>query len=176
MFPYPRENCRNVLAVLSVCFLPQIITMAQEAQPEHTPGALSMGSSLTFAAAFPVVQDEPYTANVFMQDVSTGPDGKRTIHEAFNIHTRDSAGRLRDEQLATTPDARGGFIQGGARIFDPISMQNIQWDDTAKTVVTFPMPVNLASYQHNPIIDCASRAAACIRRQPELQHELRAHG
>jgi hypothetical protein len=41
-----------------------------------------------------------------MQEVRTGPDGKRTIHEAFNIHTRDSVGRLRDEQLATTPDQR----------------------------------------------------------------------
>ncbi len=125
-----------------------------------------MGSSLTFAAAFPVVKDEPYTANVFMQDVSTGPDGKRTIHEAFNIHTRDSVGRLCDEQLATTPDASGGFTKGGAQVIDPISMQDIEWDDTAKTVVTFPIPDDLASYQQSPIIDCASSAAACGAGRP----------
>ena len=41
--------------------------MSLNAQIQRTPGALSMGSSLGFGAAFPVVKNEPYTANVVMQ-------------------------------------------------------------------------------------------------------------
>jgi hypothetical protein len=154
MFQYLQRFGRSVLAVLTLCFLSQIVTMAQSAQPQRTPGALSMGSSVTFAAAFPIVKDEPYTANVFVQDVRTGLDGKRTIHEAFNIHMRDSAGRVRDEQLATPRDANGGFTQGGVQVIDPVSMQDVQWSETTKTVYTSPIPANYASYQRRPILDC----------------------
>jgi hypothetical protein len=79
----------------------QSVVRAQEVQPERTPEALAMSSSLTFAAAFPVVKNEPFTANVLTQDIHSTPDGKKSIHEAINIHMRDSAGRLRDEQLAS---------------------------------------------------------------------------
>jgi hypothetical protein len=154
MFQYSQRIGRSVLAVLTLCFLSQIVTRAQSAQPQQTPGALSMGSSLTFAAAFPIVKDEPYTANVFMQDIRTGPDGKRTIHEAFNIHMRDSAGRVRDEQLATPRDANGGFTQGGVQVIDPVSMQDVKWNETTKTVYTSPLPASYASYQREPILDC----------------------
>ena len=154
MFQYLQRIGRSVLAVLTLCFLSQIVTMAQSAQPQRTPGALSMGSSLTFAAAFPIVKDEPYTANVFMQDVRTNPDGKRTIHEAFNIHMRDSSGRVRDEQLATPRDADGGFTQGRVQVIDPVSMQDVQWSENTKTVYTSPIPASYASYQRRPILDC----------------------
>ncbi len=100
---------------------------ASQRAAQRTPGALSMGSSLGFAAAFPVVKNEPYTASVVTQDTTIGPDGKQTLHEALNIHMRDSSGRLRDEQLATAPDAMGGFTQARVQTIDPVSMQDIQW-------------------------------------------------
>ena len=161
MFQYLQRIGRMVLAVLTLCFLAQIVTMAQSAQPQPTPGALSMGSSLTFAAAFPIVKDEPYTANVFAQNVSTTPDGKRTIHEAFNIHMRDSAGRVLDQQLATPRDPNGGFTQGGVQVIDPVSMQDVKWEEDTKTVYTSPIPASYASYQRKPILDCARRNATC---------------
>jgi len=166
MLRYVQRIGRSVLSVLTLCLLSQIMTMAQSAEPQPTPGALSMGSSLTFAAAFPIIKDEPYTANVFMQDVRTGPDGKRTIHEAFNIHMRDSAGRVRDEQLATPRDANGGFTQGGVQVIDPVSMQDVQWNETTKTVYTSPIPASCASYQGKRMLDCPRRNASCGAGHP----------
>ena len=92
-------SCAGRSALLIGGLLLHSAGMSLNAQIQRTPGALSMGSSLGFGAAFPVVKNEPYTANVVMQDTDIGPDGKKTIHEALNINVRDSAGRLRDEQL-----------------------------------------------------------------------------
>jgi hypothetical protein len=116
-----------------------------------------MGSDLGLAAAFPVVKNEPYTANVLMRDVSIALDGKRTLHEALNIHVRDSAGRLRDQQLATPPDANGTSTQATVHILDPVSMQDIQWNMDTKTVVIGAIPATFANYKHSPIFACTRR-------------------
>jgi hypothetical protein len=108
---------------------------AQGSKPQRTPGALGMGSSLGFGAAFPVIQNRPYIATVRVQSVGTTRAGVRVLHEALNIRMRDSAGRIRDEQLASTPDAQGAFTQGTVHILDPISMRDTQWNEDTKTVL-----------------------------------------
>ncbi len=119
-----------------------------------------MGSSLGPGAAFPVVKDEPYTADVLMQDTSSTPDGNRIVHEAFNVHMRDSAGRLRDEQLASPPDPQGAFVQASVHVLDPVAMQDLQWNLDTKRVVTGAIPASFSKYRRSPIIDCAERIAA----------------
>jgi hypothetical protein len=52
------------------------VVMSLHAQMQRTPGALTMGSSLGFTAAFPVVRSHPYTANVVMQNTNIGPEGR----------------------------------------------------------------------------------------------------
>jgi len=134
--------------------------MSLNAQIQRTPGALSMGSSLGFGAAFPVVKNEPYTANVVMQDTDVGPDGKKTIHEALNIHVRDSAGRLRDEQLATPPDAIGSFTKAQLHIIDPGSMEDIQWFPETETFLKGTIPAASTAYGGQRIVDCARLSTA----------------
>jgi hypothetical protein len=119
-----------------------------------------MSSSLTFAAAFPVVKNEPFTANVLTQDIHSTPDGKKSIHEALNIHMRDSAGRLRDEQLASPPDSQGGFTQAGVHVLDPISMQDLRWNKDTKTILVGEIPTSFSNYRQRPIINCAQRITA----------------
>jgi hypothetical protein len=58
-----------------------------------------------------------------VQDVSTAPDGKRTIHEAFNIHMRDSAGarfitqtEKYDRQMLDGLDQTPRLAQRGKRL------------------------------------------------------------
>src|ERR1700736_3869079 len=51
MFPCLQKSCASFLAILVICSLPVIRVKAQETQLQRTPGALAMGSSLTFAAA-----------------------------------------------------------------------------------------------------------------------------
>src|SRR5258708_20880303 len=99
MFPCLQKSCASFLAMLVICSLPLVRVKAQETQLQRTPGALVMGSSLAFAAAFPVVKDEPYTANVLMQDIRSTPDAKRSVHEASNLHMPDSSGRMPAAQL-----------------------------------------------------------------------------
>ena len=45
---------------------------------------------------------------------------------------RDSAGRVLDQQLATPRDPNGGFTQGGVQVIDPVSMQDVKWEEDAK--------------------------------------------
>ena len=125
------------------------------AQMQRTPGALAMGSSLGFTAAFPVVKNEPYTANVVTQHMDIGPSGERALHEALNIHVCDSAGRLRDEQLATPADAIGSFTQTQMHIVDPVSMQDIQWFPETKTFIMTAIPASSAANGARRIVDCA---------------------
>ncbi|HWE87362.1 MAG TPA: hypothetical protein VG267_20620 [Terracidiphilus sp.] len=132
--------------------------LSLNAQMQRSPGALAMGSNLGYSAAFPVVKNEPYTANVVIQDKSIGPDGKKTIHEALNIHMRDSAGRLRDEQVATSPDALGSFTQAQVHIIDPVSMQDIQWFPETKTFLIGTIPAVSAAHGGQRIADCSGPA------------------
>jgi hypothetical protein len=99
-----------------------------------------MGSSLGFAAAFPIVREAPFTADVLTQQWNIGPDGHTILHEAFNIHMRDAAGRVRDEQLATPQDETGTFTQSVVRVLDPVSMHQSDWNNDDKTVITSPIP------------------------------------
>lgn len=160
MLAYLQKTCGSPFTILVVCSLLQLAGKAQRAQPERTPGALVMGSSLTFAAAFPVVKDEPYTANVLTQHIQSTSDGKKNIHEAFNIRMRDSAGRLRDEQLASPPDSQGGFVQAGVQVIDPVAMQNLRWNMDSKTVFVAAIPVRFSSCRQSPILNCALRTSA----------------
>lgn len=139
-------------------------TPAQDFSVHRTPGALSMGSSLGFAAAFPVVKGAPYTADVLTQQWQAqqwqaGPDGRTVLREGFNIHTRDAAGRVRDEQLAAPRDENGGSTQSAVQVIDPISMQDTQWNNDTKTVFTSPIPPNLSSYHGDAIGFCGRQAA-----------------
>ena len=152
------KSCTAAPAALIGVFLLHLAALPQDAQIQRTPGALAMGSSLGFAAAFPIVKNEPYTANVVMQNTSIGPDGKKTIHESLNIHVRDSAGRLRDEQLATPPDAIGSFTQSQTHIIDPVSMQDMQWFQETKTFLISAIPVASAAHGGQRIVDCAGLA------------------
>jgi hypothetical protein len=61
MFRRLQKSCASFLAILVICSLPLVRVKAQETQLQRTPGALVMGSSLAFAAAFPVVKHEPIT-------------------------------------------------------------------------------------------------------------------
>lgn len=184
MFPCLRRSCGSIFTILIACSLLPLAGEAQEAQPERTPGALVMGSSLTFAAAFPVVKGEPYTANVLTQHTQSTPDGKKTIHEAFNIRMRDSAGRIRDEQPASPPDPQGGFIQAGVHVLDPVAMQDLQWTDDSKTVFVAAIPASFSNYRQSPILDCASRIAAAREagstsnpgQSPEVYEDLGERG
>ena len=160
MFHCLQKSGMCFLAILVICSLPLVRVKAQETQLQRTPGALVMGSSLAFAAAFPVVKDEPYTANVLMQDIRSTPDGKRSVHEAFNVHMRDSVGRLRDEQLASPPDSQGSFVQARVHVLDPVTMQDFQWNKDTKTVFTAEIPASFSNYQQSHIINCAQRIAA----------------
>jgi hypothetical protein len=160
MFPCLRRSCARFLTIRVICSLPLVRVKAQETQLQRTPGALVMGSSMGFAAAFPVVKDEPYTANVLMQDIRSTPDGKRSVHEAFNVHMRDSAGRLRDDQLASPPDSQGGFVQAGVQVLDTVAMQDFQWNKDTKSAFTGVIPASFSNYRQSPIINCAQRIAA----------------
>ncbi len=140
----------------SAFFLPTVIA-AQDNLPERTPGALGMGSSITFAAAFPVIRNEPYTANVLTREIRLGPDGKTIVHEALNIHSRDSLGRLRDQTLPSSPDSMGSFTQASVQVVDPIAMQDIQWNADTKTVFTSTIPAAFRSYRQAAVGECAAR-------------------
>lgn len=152
-----RRRSAFALLVFSLALMP---SPAQDSSPRRTPGALSMGTNLTLAAAFPVVEGAPYTADVLSQQWRVDPDGRRILSESFNTHARDAAGRVRDEQLATPPDENGGFTQDGVQIIDPVSMQDTRWNNDTKTVFTSPIPQNLRSYQRNAIGLCGDQAAA----------------
>jgi hypothetical protein len=65
--------------------------------------------------------------------------GRKIVYEAFNIHMRDSAGRLRDEQLGSPSDSQGGFTQ---------------------TVFIGEIPTSFSNYRQCPIINCARRIVA----------------
>jgi len=133
---------------------------AQEAQMSRSPGALAMGSSLGFAAAFPVIKNEPYRANVLTQEIRFKPDGSRTVHEALNIYMRDSAGRIRDEQIATPPDLNGTSTQRTVRVFDPISMRDIQWNIDTKSFVIGQIPSNRLTNRSDPVFHCSQGTSA----------------
>jgi hypothetical protein len=152
------KSCTGKSALMIGGFLLPSVGMSLNAQIQRTPGALSMGSSLGFGAAFPVVKNKPYTANVVTQNTSIGPDGKKTIHEALNVHMRDSAGRLRDEQLATPPDVIGTFTQAQMHVIDPVSMQDIQWFPETKTFLMSTIPAAFAAYGGQRIVECAGLA------------------
>lgn len=147
----------NSCVVLLSCSLQFI--QAQDATPQWTPGALPMASSLTFAAAFPVVENEPYSANVFTQEIQRKTDGSVLIHESHNIYMRDSAGRIRDEQIASPVSTEGGFTKASVHVLDPVAMQDIRWDAAAKTYTAFPIPDSFRSYRQEPILDCAKQIA-----------------
>lgn len=151
------KSCTRAPALIGVSLL-QLAALSQDAQIQRTPGVLSMGSSIGFAAAFPVVRNEPYAANVVDQNTNFGPDGKKTIHESLNIHVRDSAGRLRDEQLATPPDAAGSFTQAQMHIIDPVTMQDTQWFPETKTFLISAIPAAFATYGGQRIVDCTKLA------------------
>ena len=115
MSPSVRSLCWGLFALLLIGSAPAI--KVQEAQMSRNPGALAMGSSLGFAAAFPVIKNEPYRANVLTQEIRFKSDGSRIVHEALNnIYMRDSSGRIRDEQIATPPDLNGSSTQGTVRV------------------------------------------------------------
>ena len=78
----------------------------------------------------------------------------------FNVHMRDSAGRLRDEQLASPPDPQGGSVQAGVHVLDPVAMQDFQWNKDTKTVFTGVIPASFSNYRRSPIINCAQHIAA----------------
>jgi hypothetical protein len=124
---------------------------AQTSSIQRTPGALNMGSSLGYAAAFPIVREVPYTAEVVTQQWKIGPDGRTVLHEAFNIHMRDAAGRVRDEQLASPLDEVGSFIQSMVRVIDPVSMQQTEWNNDDKTIVITPIPTSFTQYRRGPM-------------------------
>ena len=147
------------------------VGMSLNAQMQRTPGALAMGSSLGFTAAFPVVKNEPYTANVVTQHVNMGPNGERTLHEALNIHVRDSAGRLRDEQLATPPDATGSFTQAQMHIVDPVSMQDIQWFPGTNTFLISAIPASSATHGGQRIVNCAGLARIHNTNRSQEEYE-----
>ena len=114
-----------------------------------------MGSGLAFAAAFPVVEHEPYVATVRSQSIETTRDGARELHEALNVRMRDSAGRIRDEQLASAPDAQGGSVQGAVHILDPTTMRDTRWDDDSKTFLTADIPASYSRYRESPLMECS---------------------
>jgi len=116
-----------------------------------------MGSNLFYAAAFPVVQNQPYSANVLTQEIKDKPGEKSISHEAFNIHMRDSAGRIRDESLASPVDALGVSFQGEVHIFDPVAMRYIQWNEETKEVIVGDIPATFADYRGSPILNCRQR-------------------
>ena len=115
-----------------------------------------MGSMLGPAAVFPIVQGEPYIATVRMQrtEVRTGA---RVMHESLNVRMRDSAGRIRDEQLASPPDAIAGFIQEWVHVLDPLVMRDTQWDEHRKTATAANIPAALT--QHRSISGCSELEA-----------------
>jgi hypothetical protein len=134
---------------------------AQEGKPQRTPGALVMGSSLGPGAAFPVIPNEPYIAIVRMQNIETTKAGVRVMHEALNIRMRDSAGRIRDEQLASAPDASGSSVQGNVHIVDPNRMLDIQLHEDTKAVLTSSFSPAFRLRRESPVPDCSPRAASC---------------
>jgi hypothetical protein len=158
MSPSVRSFCWGLLALLLMDSAPAM--KAQEAQMSRSPGALAMGSSLGFAAAFPVIKNEPYRANVLTQEIRFKPDGSRTVHEALNIYMRDSAGRIRDEQIATPPDLNGTSTQRTVRVFDPISMRDIQWNIDTKSFVIGQIPSNRLTNRSDPVFHCSQGTSA----------------
>lgn len=129
--------------------------VAQGSKPQRTPGALNMGSSLGFGAAFPVIQNRPYIATVRVQSFGTTRAGVRVLHEALNIRMRDSAGRIRDEEFASTPDAQGAFNQGTVHILDPISMLDTRWNEDTKTVLATNIAARPSHTQESPALECS---------------------
>lgn len=121
----------------------------------RSPGALGMGSSLGFGAAFPVIKNQPYRANVLTQEIRFKPDGSRIVHEALNIYMRDSAGRIRDEQIATPPDLNGSSTQGTVHIFDPTNMRDVQWNIDTKSFVIGQIPSNRMMNQGASLFNCS---------------------
>ena len=172
-FLRPKFCADSMARVIGALLLPSL-GLSMNAQMQRTPGALSMGSSIGFTAAFPVVKNEPYTANVVMQNSSIGPDRTKTIHESLNIHMRDAAGRLRDEQLATPPDATGSFTQAQMHVIDPASMQDIQWFPETKTFLIGAIPAASAASGGQRIIDCASLSTehSAIHQDPAEYENL----
>jgi hypothetical protein len=126
-------------------------SLAQSSTIQRTPGALNMGSSLGYAAAFPIVREAPYTADVLTQQWNIEPDGRTVLHEALNIHMRDTEGRVRDEQLASPVDQIDSFIQNMVRVIDPVSMQQTEWNNDDKTVVVSPIPSSFTQYRGGPM-------------------------
>lgn len=159
----------GTMAVLMTVSLFHLRAKAQDAQTERTPGALTMGSSLGFAAAFPPVKNEPYSAKVITQHLDIGPNGEATLHEALNIHVRDSAGRLRDEQLATPPDKAGTSSEAEIHVIDPVSMQDIQWFPGSKTFLVGSIPAGAA--YGGGIIDCAKPVAVPTAGHDQAEYE-----
>jgi hypothetical protein len=153
MSPSVRSLCWGLFALLPIGSAPTL--KAQEAPMSRSTGALAMGSNLGFAAAFPVIKDEPYRANVLTQEISFKPDGSRIVHEARNIYMRDSAGRIRDEQIATPPDLNGSFTQGTVQMFDPINMRNIQWNIDTKSFVIGQIPSNTMTNRSGSVFNCS---------------------
>lgn len=145
---------------LTLCFAASIYLVCllspcagQENHPQRTPGALVMGSSPGPALAFPVVLNEPYTATLRTQEITRTSNGGRILREALNIRARDSSGRIRDEQLPSSPDSTGSFIQNVVNIIDPKSLRAIQWNSSTQTFTSADIPDNLSHQQH-PISDC----------------------
>jgi hypothetical protein len=112
-------------------------------QQPWTPGAIPMGSHITFGAAFPIINGQPYTAYIVQQRTERLPDGSTQLSESHNVHRRDSEGRLEDEQLASPHVAvHGGetFTLHTVAIADPVNMTWTQWGDDTETVLITSIP------------------------------------
>jgi hypothetical protein len=144
---FPHGFSRQISFAFCLLALCAESSSTQDFAAQRTPGALNMGSSLGYAAAFPIVREAPYTADVLTQQWKVEPDGRTVLHEAFNIHMRDAAGRVRDEQLASPEDEIGSFTQNVVRVIDPVSMEQTDWNNGDRTVFTSPIPPSFQQYR-----------------------------
>lgn len=147
-------------------------TLRAQTATEWTPGAVPMGSQIGPYAAFPVIQGQPYTAEVVQQETVIRKDGKR-LGEAHNIHRRDSDGRLLDESLPSPPvNTGGGVVRHGFTLVDPVQMLLMQWNDSTHTAVISSMHVQLPFQDNFQRFPCPNVGGWVKVEQQELGERM----
>jgi hypothetical protein len=77
---------------------------------DWTPGAVPMGSQIGLLAAFAVVKNQPYTAEIIRQH-TTVVDGAKRLSEAHNIQRREAWANLEQRELGERK-MHGIVVQG----------------------------------------------------------------
>ena len=162
-----------------LCFL-SISSLSARSQMsrEWTPGAIPMGSQIGLYTAFPIVKDQPYTAEIVRQQTTVLLDGTRGLSEAHTVARRDSSGRLLDELLAS-PHVKHNdtefYTNHHFLMNDPVRLLSLQWGDGSRTV-------SVSSIHVPPATSSSDYSAACpptfgyatVEQQP--LGERRMHG